>query len=185
MHALVGRIGRCAEVRIDADTRERELAHVRAAQVRAAGRAQAGDSHGVLRGGRRRAQDDRARRGDVTFDIEQVLDRDGQAGKRQVCTGSGRSACFVEAGLDENLVAGRRACQGDGFLDFGRDRGAALGDGKTGAVEVGKHGGEEVPCVILVGFCCWPRLFCRERKQDKSQTSPLKVLRPLQFRAGF
>ena len=71
------------EVRIDADAGERELGHVgvadRAPRRRARRRATAGAS---ATAGGASAQDRRAGGGGLAGDVEQVLDRDGQAGER-------------------------------------------------------------------------------------------------------
>ena len=76
------RVGRRAVVRVDADAGEGELRHVGAADERGAGPAQAGDGGRVGGGGRGVGEHGRAGGGGFAGDVEQVLDRDREAGER-------------------------------------------------------------------------------------------------------
>ena len=77
------RVGRRAVVRIDADAGERELATCWCGRSSAApAAAQAGDGGRVGAAGRRRRRTIEPARGRLAGDVEQVLDRDRQAGER-------------------------------------------------------------------------------------------------------
>jgi hypothetical protein len=68
-------------MRVDPEARERELGHVGPPDGNEAGGFQAGDGNGVAPRRQRIAEDDRAGRGDVAGDVEQVLDRHRDAGE--------------------------------------------------------------------------------------------------------
>jgi len=120
------RIGQHREVRIEADSGERELGHVRAADQGRAGAAQPGDCRCVFARGQGVAQDHRAGPGGLPGDVEQVLDRDGQAGEQTgVAAGSDRpigggrgSARYRKGSRDERGPGAR----GPGGVDRALDR---------------------------------------------------------------
>jgi hypothetical protein len=70
-------------MRVRADARERELAHVRPSDDHGARRAQARHGDGVGRRGRGVHQDRRPGGGGLALDVEQVLDRDRDALERR------------------------------------------------------------------------------------------------------
>jgi hypothetical protein len=114
-------------VRVDADAGEGELAHVGAADEGRTGAPQPGDRRTI--GDRRRGigEHRRAGRRGLAADVEQVLDRDREAGQRRQCgagaeiaidAGGGRGG-GVERRLQESAIAQRAAGRGDGTLDQG------------------------------------------------------------------
>ena len=91
--AVIGIRGR-AMVRIDPEPGEGELGHVGAADRNEAGRPQARHGGRIARRRRRAAQHQRAGRGDLARDIEQVLDRDRNAGEARA--GAERARAVVK-----------------------------------------------------------------------------------------
>jgi hypothetical protein len=107
-------------VRVDADTRERELAHVGAAKQRRPGAAQACNGGAVGSGGFGVGQHHRAGCGRFALHVEQVLHAHGQTGERgkRIARGNGRvrrrrrCACGLSALQNENVPTGGRIARG-------------------------------------------------------------------------
>jgi hypothetical protein len=79
---VIGRISRCAVMRIVAKDGVGELGHVRLGDDHGSGGAETAH-HGRIGGGRRRiGENDRARARGLTHDIEQILDADDFAVER-------------------------------------------------------------------------------------------------------
>jgi hypothetical protein len=91
-------------VRIDPEPGEGELGHVGAPDRNETGGAQARHGRGVTRGGFRVLERARARRGDVARQVEQVLDRDRDAGERRG-RGVARAQAIVEIRRRERIRA--------------------------------------------------------------------------------
>ena len=75
------RVQRCVMVRVDAETGESELRHVGAPDGDEASCTQARHRGSIVLGCRRIFQHDRAGRGHAAGDVEQILDRDRNAGE--------------------------------------------------------------------------------------------------------
>ena len=187
-------------VRIDADARKGELRHVGPADESRAGAAQPGDRGRILCGGPGVGEGGRGGPGRLAGDVEQVLDRHGQAGERSRVAAlrggaigvTGGAAGGFEAGGQKGVSAGRRFGRGDRLLDPG-----------GGARLAGQHVG---PGVSQVGAhrSCYNRMLCPGRTNGRmhpsgeaafleckdSRTGSFKVLRsaiqaPVRVRTSF
>ena len=138
----IGGIRGRAVVRIDANPRKREFAHVGAAQHDRAGGAQAGDGCAVLPCSCGVSQDRGTGRSDFSGSVEQILHRHRQSGQRpqRLPRVGGLGAGRIEARAQEHMLAGPGLGDGDGLFKLGRGGGQARAQAVPGGVEVGGHG---------------------------------------------
>ena len=138
-------------MRIDPQAGEGEFRHVGVPDQHGARAHQALHRIGMARGGGLVLAEPGTRARDVPGDVEQVLDRDGQAvqwgtglpgGAQDVgCPGGGQGLFRPDRGEGPRTLAARIGDAGQGGLRQGDGRGLALVQGGLQCGEGGQHGG--------------------------------------------
>ena len=138
--ALEG-VERGAVMRIDPEPGEGELGHAAAPDRYESGRAQPRHGRRILPGRGSIAQRDRAGRGHVAGDVEQVLDRDRDAGKRRR-RGAARPQAVMEVGCRQRIGRMHLEKNPAPFARWIGDPGQALLDQRAACAAAGEFGPE-------------------------------------------
>ena len=144
-------------MRIDAEAGERELGHVGTPDRNEPGRAQPRHGRRIMLRRLRIPQRDRARRGHVARDIEQILDRDRNAGERRRC-GSTRTNAIVRIRRRERVRGMDLEKNAPAFSGLIRDPRQTLLDQAAAFAAAGEF-----------GFDLGERWHCLKRRGRKSR----------------